>query len=180
MSCVAAAAPAVDCVKRPGSGREGAERGRRGQTLKLTSCCFLKHSLRRTCSHRRCRAASSPLYPHPPNTHTPPSPLHPPLPSRAKSFEVNLHVGVESVLAPLNMQHTQNQLNVSFLKSTQAGEARTNTHAHAPKHTHTRTHMYTHTQTHMFHFLLTRIQLLNPHPGSGSAFRRSSTLTSLR
>lgn len=51
MSCVAAVAPAVDCVKRPGSGRKG-QKGEGGPNFKTNFLLFL-HSMHCTCSHRR-------------------------------------------------------------------------------------------------------------------------------
>lgn len=104
MSCVAAVAPAVDCVKRPGSGRKG-QKGEGGPNFK-TNFLLFSHSAHCTCSHRLVQIFSTSA------SAFPTCALHPCralLPAhRAKSFEVNLHVGVESLRLSTCKTHKTN------------------------------------------------------------------------
>lgn len=119
MSCIAAVAPAVDCVKWPGSGRKG-QKGEGGPNFR-TNFLLFSHSACCTCSHRRLVR----------NLHFTPVPPTPcrvlstsPIPCQILWDKSSRRSWKH---APLNMKNMQYQLKVSFLKSTQAG-ATHNTH----------------------------------------------------
>lgn len=160
MSCVAAVAPAVGCVKRPGSGRKG-QKGEGGPNFKTNFPLFCQalgapHLFPSRCLVRNLLhfTLCLPLWVPPPiPCSAPPPPLCQILWGKSSRRYWKC--------APLNMQNTQNQLNLSFLKSTQAG-ART--------HTHQPSTFYWQESNYLTHI---RVQVQPP-------FRRTSNLTSLR